>query len=141
MIAVDVRPATESDMSFIKNSYLLRMRNAPQYKMVTNDVFFLHFNKAVETLCKDNILVACNKDDSTQIFGYIIYGTVTEAELDAVHFFYVKSTYRKLGVARALIKAIPQPVIYTNHTIEGKIVLTKVIKSKAFYNPFLGDSK
>ena len=98
---------------------------------ITKDQFFKKYHKVIEIIldCPSvNINVACLKEDPDVILGYSVTDTIHNEP--TLHYVFVKSAWRKMGLAKELI---PKDIIRCTH-------LTKVgraIKPKEWtYSPF-----
>lgn len=78
---------------------------------------------------KTTVKIACLKEDPTVILGYSILSN----DYQSVIWVFVKSIWRKRGIARSLVPAHPAQV--THLTALGKSLLTK-FKSPPIFNPF-----
>ena len=85
---------------------------------MTNDTYYNLFKEVVgKALQTSNIIIVCNPDDSSQVYGYLCYKY--EDDIPVIQYVYVKFTYRKLGIARDLIKSViptikSSPVVVTH---------------------------
>lgn len=134
---VRLRPATETDVPFLFNSWLRCYRHSHNTRGCENPVFFAQQHKLLEGLCKRaSITIACNQADIAQIYGYICHEQI-EGVL-VVHFVYVKEIYRKFGVAGILAQSAgfdkDAPVFYTHRTYSAEGLERKF---KMVYNPYL----
>lgn len=137
---IRLRPATESDVPFIFNSWLKCYRHSNNTRGCENPVYFAQHHILLEGLCKrSTILIACNENDISQIYGYVC-SEMVEGVL-VVHFIYVKEMFRKFGVANILAAAIgferEAPVFYTHRTFSSEGLEKKF---KIVYNPYLAYS-
>jgi GNAT superfamily N-acetyltransferase len=99
---VTFRPFSASDHNFIMNSWLKSWRNGPP-RQLPNEQYYREQTFVVQQiLANSRVVVACNPEDETQIFGYIVAQDSPAARF--VHYLYVKQPYRRLGIARALVK-------------------------------------
>lgn len=99
-----MRDAGQADVAFIFNSWLKSNRGSALVQGVSNPVYFAQHHLLIEGLVKTcQVKVACNADDTSQIYGYIVSERVDNAPV--VHYCYVKEPYRKLGLGRALFEA------------------------------------
>lgn len=134
---VRLRPATEGDVPFIFNSWLRCYRHSQNTRGCENPVYFAQHHKLLEGLCKQSeVIIACNVEDVTQIYGYIAHEKVED--VDVVHFLYIKEIYRKFGVANMLLDAVKitksTPVFYTHRTFISESLEKKFTM---IYNPYL----
>lgn len=134
---IRLRPATDSDVNFIFNSWLKCYRHSYNTRGCENPVYFAQHHKLLEGLCKRaTITIACNQNDIAQIYGYIAYERIEG--LLVVHFAYVKEPFRKFGVAALLAQSAgfkrEDPVLYTHRTYSSEGLEKKF---QMVYNPYL----
>lgn len=134
---VRLRPATESDVNFIFKSWLRCYRHSFNTRGCENPVFFAQHHKLIEGLCKKaSIVIACNHDDISQIYGFICSEMVDN--LPVIHFVYVKEMFRRMGVAALLAENAgfkrEAPVFYTHRTYSSEGLEKKFAM---VYNPYL----
>jgi GNAT superfamily N-acetyltransferase len=102
-----------------------------------NEIYFTAHHKLIEGVLRQcKVVVACSKDDDNQIFGW---GTAEEVDgVFVVHYLYVKSTYRKLGIAQLIFKALggdlARPYLYTHKSFYMQRLERK---HDAVYYPYL----
>jgi hypothetical protein len=134
---VRLRPATESDVPFIFNSWLRCYRHSLNTRGCENPVFFAQHHKVLEGICKQaEVIIACNVEDISQIYGYIAHEKTEDVSV--IHFIYVKEIYRKFGLSNILLEAIgvtkDTPFFYTHRTFVSESLEKKF---KMIYNPYL----
>lgn len=136
---VRLRPATDTDVPFIFNSWLKCYRHSPNTKGCENPVYFAQHHKVLEGLCKRAaITIACNQNDISQIYGYICNERIEN--ILCIHFLYVKEIYRKFGIAKILAESAgfkaDTPSFYTHRTFVSES-LEKKFERLLIYNPYL----
>lgn len=128
----DVRDAINADISFIMATFLRGLYYGDSwFSTIPKDVFMSNYKVLGENLIysdKTTVKVACLKDDSNVILGY----SILSADFQTVHFVFVKTAWRKKGIARSLVPA--HPVTVTHLTALGKKLMTKL--PTAIFNPF-----
>lgn len=134
---VRLRPATEVDVPFVFNSWLRCYRHSQNTRGCDNPVYFAQHHKVLEGLCKQaEIIIACNAEDISQIYGYVAHESVEDVPV--IHFIYVKEIYRKFGVAKILLEALSvnkeTPLFYTHRTFISEALEKRY---KMVYNPYL----
>ena len=93
---IAVRPAVEGDLPFIFSSWYKAHR--PHAKHVAIPEYTEGQNRLMRALAaRGEVVVAASADYPDEILGY------TVSEGDALHFVYVKSVYRGMGIARGLV--------------------------------------
>lgn len=91
-----VREAAAEDMPFVFSSWYNSYR--PHAKHVAIPEYSAGQNRLMRRLAfSGRVLVAASADYPDEILGYSI------SEGDALHFLYVKSVYRGMGIARGLV--------------------------------------
>jgi GNAT superfamily N-acetyltransferase len=134
---IALRLVTPQDMPFIYNSWLKSYtENNKDFKRMGQGVYFSNYKKVLSRILDDALIViACNPDDKEQVYGYV----VAEEHANVCHYIYVKYTFRKLGIARRLLKNIhPElsevPLACTFANKNYDLLRTKYLLT---YNPFL----
>jgi GNAT superfamily N-acetyltransferase len=101
--SIRFRDANQADVAFIFNSWLKSNRSSALVQGVSNPVYFAQHHLLIEGLVKTcKVIVAVNADDTSQIFGYIVYDVVEG--MPVIHYVYVKQPYRKLGLAALMLE-------------------------------------
>jgi len=104
-LPIALRQAHQGDVPFIFNSWLKSYRNSKFSKNIPTSVYFSEHHKVLEEIAlNDQIYVACNTEDESQIFGY-----VAATEIDGIfllHYVYVKQPYRKIGLAKFMVESV-----------------------------------
>jgi GNAT superfamily N-acetyltransferase len=132
-----LRLAEESDVGFIFNSWLKSYRSSYFAKPISNTIYFSEHHKVIEKLAKTSeILIACNQDDPSQIYGYACAERVDGVFV--IHYIYVKQTFRRMGVAKALLESFDHDysdaAVFTHNTsIADKLAA----KYNLVYHPYL----
>lgn len=106
-----LRQADESDLSFIYSSWLKSYKNTQKH--VDTDIYFKGQHKLIEKILNvSNVIIVCPEDDTETIIGYIVYRD------DKLHWIYVKSVYRNLGMARILLTVFEngKPQCYSHYS-------------------------
>jgi hypothetical protein len=127
----DVRDVVESDRNLILATFLRGLYYGDFFfNEIPKDIFMDNYKRVAEALIsKSTVKVACLKDDPNIILGYSILSN----DFSTVHWVYVKSVFRKKGIARSLVPA--HPVAVTHLSALGKILLPKL--KDTVFNPFL----
>jgi GNAT superfamily N-acetyltransferase len=131
-----LRAPNLDDANFIFNSWLKSYRNSAFAKPQCNTVYYSNYKAIVNNLLERGlVLVACNEEDESQVFGYIVYEDLPNDNLLA-HYIYVKHTYRKMGIAKRLISSVRKnnnPVLISHHS---KLLDTLNNDLRVIYDPF-----
>lgn len=136
-----LRALAADDLPFVFNSWLKSFRDAPAVQSIPNSIYFAGQHDRIDRILKSAGLaaaVACNPEDPTQIYGYIVAENATVGSV--VHWVYVKHPFRGHGVARGLFAAVvgagtgPVPFYYT-HRVKASDRLVR--ERAATFNPYL----
>lgn len=135
--SIRLRQANQEDVSFIFNSWLKSYRNSLFAKNIPNEIYFTNHHNLVENLLQNNkVIIACSKEDPSQIYGYICAGH-TDGIL-TLHYIYIKQTFRNMGIAKQLLSMFNHDSaiasVYTHHT---RIAEKLGPKYNMFYHPYL----
>ncbi len=127
-----IRPLVEADKKLILATFLRGLYYGDSwFSMIPKDIFMTNYSVIANALLSSpNVLVnvACLPDDPNVILGY----SIVSADYLTVHYVYVKSAWRKNGIAKALTPRHPN---YVSHlTALGKSLLHKL--PNATFNPF-----
>lgn len=126
-IPINFRTLETEDESFIYNSWLKSFRNSPLAKPLCNEVYFRNHKLIINNILqRSTTLLACNPEDSSQIYGYIVYEMLRGVPI--VHYVYTKYTYRKLGIAKQLFEATikSKPLLISHYTSNLKPHMDKL---------------
>ncbi len=95
-----IRKGAESDYGFVADSWVQTLRGASkEARAIPKELFFPHEHERIGLLLPTcDLRVAGPPEDEVTIYGFSVCGR------GVVHFTYVKSAFRKLGIARALLK-------------------------------------
>lgn len=130
---IAIRDFTPSDENFIYASWLRGMYYGESWlSLMKKDVFMATYHKVVETLINSpgvQIKVACLKDDPEVILGYAVLSRVAPV----LHWVFVKSSWRGIGIAKSLVPS--ETKIVTNVTKSGLAIMRKY--PGVSYNPLL----
>lgn len=136
-IDTHIRPAQETDIPFILNSWLKSFRMGTFNVNVANTIYFTEQHKLVEKILKrSTVLIACESNDVANIYGYIVFEKI-EGIL-TIHYMYIKHTFRGLGLSKVLLENAGHDKeaggLYTHNTRVGEKV---AIKANLVYHPYL----
>ena len=100
-ISVAFRPVASTDIPLITNSWLKFWVKSPLAFGVHTHVFYKSGEVYIQRLLKRaGAIIACDPVEPDQIFGYVA-GEYWENQT-ILHFLYVKMSFRKFGIGRAL---------------------------------------
>lgn len=97
---VNVREIKEDEINFVLSSFIKSNRFGLQTKYMLFDIYLnMHKPMLIDLCAADStkILVA---EYNGFIYGYIIYDDIR----NVIHYYYVKQSFRKLGIGGLLIK-------------------------------------
>jgi hypothetical protein len=101
-LPIRVRPAVEGDVPFIFSSWLKSYRASLFAKQIGNTVFFSEHHKVIEGILETStVLVLCDAEDVTNIYGYICAEKIDG--IFVLHYVYIKHPYRTFGLAKFLL--------------------------------------
>jgi GNAT superfamily N-acetyltransferase len=123
----------EQDENFILATWLRGLYyGCDWFGLIPKDVFMAAYHTVLTTLIRlpgVSIRMACLKDDPDTILGY----SVTGRNDSVLHWVFVKSAWRGLGLARDLVPDTVKSVTHLSRV--GRIVLRK--RPSLVFNPFL----
>lgn len=128
----DIRDGKESDKAFILATFLRGLYYGDSwFSLIPKDIFMDNYKHVAEALINRpdiNIKIACLKEDQDVILGY----SVISNNFDTIHWVYVKSVWRRKGIARSLL---PSRIEYASHLSSlGKTLMKKF--ENCIFNPF-----
>ena len=132
-----LRPMIEDDLPFLFNSWLKSYRFSHFGEKITTTIYFEDHHKIIDNILKKNqVIIACNPEDPSQLYGYIVAGR--EDSILVLHFVYVKHTFRNMGIGKTLLDAVGHSSdtasVYTHHT---RMADKLASKHNFVYHPYL----
>lgn len=138
-------PTSKKDFNFINNSWSRSYADSPGfgYRLdIDKYIYEKQMQKKIDKiLSRENIiiLIACNKQDQDQIFGYIVAEIIDG--FPVLHYVYIKNAYRNQRLATALMYTFhpnfkKTAFLFTNKSHAGSNIFNKVI---GIYDPFLAE--
>lgn len=116
-----IGPASPSELAFIAKSWKESLHDQPQHSSLPKSVFFSRYNPEVNgLLARSQVVVARDTDDPRFAYGFLAYET--KGDTFAGHYVYCKHSFRRQGVAKALLDAAIElagdfdRLVYTTHT-------------------------
>jgi len=100
-LAVKIRPYEAGDEAMLVHSWLESYHDVPTVAWAPRGTWLRIAHDRIEAALADpksTVLVACNPESPSQIFGWLC------GEGYCLHYVYVKLTYRGLGIARGLVE-------------------------------------
>jgi len=138
---IQLRLADVKDIPFLFSAWLKSYRVAKAVESIHNNIYYAEHHKVLEHILQHfQVLIASDKSDDSHIYGFAVGGKIEG--INTIHYVYVKQTFRRLGIASALLKhfEIPQPTpfFYTHETPVGKSMAKKL---NGIYHPYLINKK
>lgn len=128
----DIRDAAPSDVNFILATFLRGLYYGDFYfSEIPKDIFMRNYKEIAQGLIKSpkvTIKIACLKEDPDIILGY----SILSADYQAIVWVFVKSAWRRKGIAKALTPKHPKAVTHLSKL--GKELMTKI--PTAVFDPF-----
>lgn len=125
------REMKPEDLNFIYSTWLKGLRYGNEwFEFITKEAYYTFYHRIIELILqKPTILikVACLKDDPDVILGYAV------SEGSVLHWVFVKSAWRKIGLAKDLIPEFKSVSHITS--IAKSILITKFPNVE--FNPFI----
>lgn len=126
----EIRDGLPEDVNFILATFLRGLYYGDSwFSHIDKKIFMDNYKHVAQKILATSVVkVACLKEDPNIIVGY----SVLSADYEAVVWVFVKSAWRRQGVARSLVPA--HPLYVTHLTKLGLQLLPKL--SGALFNPF-----
>jgi len=136
-LPIALRPAHKEDVNFIFNAWLKSFRNSDFATPMANEIYFSNHHKTIEKILKYySVIIACNKDDPNQIYGFLCAGYTDS--VFTIHYAYVKHPFRKMGIAKELLKSFNYDPNYAAiYTHDSKIAKYLVKNHNIIYHPYI----
>lgn len=101
---VVLRALEDSEINFVYHSWLRSFRSdSTFYRTIPREIFFENHRKRLYRLLdRSHCIVANPRDHPDIIVAYIVWELPEEGNA-VIHYIYVKSDYRKMGLARLLV--------------------------------------
>lgn len=139
----ELRFMRETDIPFIMASFLKGIYYGnKQNQLVDKRIFMDNYKQLAQVLINQGaVIIACLKEDQDVILGY----SIVSRNAKIIHWVFVKSAWRKRGIARALVPPTPESIThYTQFNVgkpdeESADRAIKRLLSKfksCIYNPF-----
>lgn len=130
---ITVRDYVPADRNFILASWLRGLYyGSTWFSEIPKGIFMANYHNVLERILSHTatvIKIACLRDEPETILGYSVYRE--GAGICALDYVFVKSRWRRIGIARDLV---PVNMQYCTHLTK----LGKVLKPQGcVYNPFL----
>lgn len=127
----EIRETVQGDRTFIISTWLKGLRfGSDVFREIDSDSYFKNYQTIIKSLLDlptTTVKVACLSDDKDVILGY----SVLSKDEKKIHFVFVKGSWRKIGVGRALV---PTTVKLATHIT--KVGLSLIRKNGIVFDPF-----
>lgn len=135
--SVRLRVANEEDIPFIFSSWLKSYKNSLFACRLPNTIYYTEHHKLIERILKvSDVIVACNNDDPSQVYGWACASKVDG--IFCLHYLYVKHSFRNLGIGSILFNSYEHDSstagLYTQHT---RPMETFAPKHNLIYHPYI----
>lgn len=128
---ISYRDLMPADLNFIYSTWLKGLRYGNDwFSFITKEAYFTFYHRIIELILeKPNVIikVACLKEDPDVILGYSV------SEGLVLHWVFVKSAWRKIGIAKDLV---PEFKSVSHITAIAKSILITKFPTVEF-NPFI----
>lgn len=128
----DIRDVQPDDKNFILATFLRGLYYGDSwFSLMPKSVFMDNYKNIAELFYNSpnyTIKVACLREDPGVILGY----SILSADYQTIHWCFVKSAWRKRGIAKALLPQFPTAI--THLSTLGKTLMNKF--PNTIFNPF-----
>lgn len=126
----EIRDYRPSDKAFVMSTFLRGLYYGDSwFSGIPKDIFMENYHAIAEVLLTKSLMkIACLCEDPDVILGY----SMLSKDMSIIHFVFVKSAFRKQGIARSLIPKHPDSVSHLTQL--GRSVLHKI--PNCVFNPF-----
>ena len=132
---IKIREADARDLNFILATWLRSFKSSsPFTKRIKNKIYYQFHHELIRKLLQTaKVLVAADGVDDSVIYGWLVVDELERNDAIVgkwaiVHYTYVKSAFRGLGIAHDLWKAAalhPDITLFTHWTYECEKLLEK----------------
>lgn len=141
-LPIIIRDLEARDLNFCIKSWLRTHRSAAATRGVPSEIFYdAHKAKILASIRNGaEIIIAANAEEPDQILGFCCFLPRVIDQRLVLHYIYVKSMYRKLGIGHGLIA---EAVDRCDHDGEKPIIATHLSRDfwgfmpDITYNPYL----
>jgi hypothetical protein len=127
-VNITFRTIQPDDINFIKSTWFQSFKSYnKQAAVLFDDPYNFIIHKLIE---KSKIIIACPSDSTELILGYVCYDLYKN--IPVVHYLYVKTIYRRMGVAHSLIRLIWDEKNMIVYTFKAEKLVNKM---NAVYKP------
>jgi hypothetical protein len=126
-----IRDYAQTDKAFVMSTFLRGLYYGESwFSEIPKSIFMNNYKHVAEKIVEKSIItIACLPDDPDVILGY----SILSQDLQVIHWVYVKSIWRRKGIAKNICPKHPTTV--THLTQLGKTLMKEKLKTATF-NPF-----
>lgn len=105
-----------------------------QAKHIKRDLFFAEHHKVLDSIFARNphVRLAVLPDDPSVVLGWSVVERADDT--DVVHYVYVKPSFRRYGIAKALLSDVQIPFVFTHSTYGLRDLHPRLEKCE--FNPY-----
>lgn len=132
---IQIRVMKDEDLNFVISSWLKSYRYSTDIQRVRDSEYYDTYQTLVKSMIKrSDVYVACLREDEDVLVGYL---AIERKDFDIIHYVFVKDLWRKIGVAKYLLRAA-EPRSGTKFTHWTSPIESISNKYEHFiFNPFL----
>lgn len=136
---IQTRSYMEEDRNFILATWLRGAYYGDSwFSLIPKNIFMEQYHKVLENFLLRagvNIQVACLKEDPEVILGYSVSRNIKngEADISILDWVFVKSAWRKIGIAKMLM---PNRINTVTHLTKAGLSIMKQKLPDTIFNPF-----
>lgn len=132
-----IRPASALDIPFIYSSWLKSFKHDSALgKSMRSSVYFEQYRSVIDLLLEDSqTFVAHLPDEPNVIIGYIVFESYEMNPTAAIHYAFVKESFRRMGILTSLLNCIDssKSLQYTHKT--NTFIKILGLRNSLIYNP------
>jgi GNAT superfamily N-acetyltransferase len=137
---VQLRPAFASEAPFVFRNWL-DSYFPEQRTRLKKTVFYEGHHRLIEKLlARSRVLVACNAQDSGQLYGFAVGESFGEPlpSVFALHYVYVKQPFRRMGIGSRLVREMSGEAETLLHSHETETGRAFGVALRSVFNPYAG---
>ena len=129
---IELRPLGDAEKNFVINSWLRSLRaHSSHFAAVPAEIYYeAHAQSIKNCIAENNCLVATPRNEPEIIIGYLVWED-RGPKYVVLHYCYVKSNFRKMGLASILVDMVAQGrTCYVTH------YTNKILLKDLRFNPY-----
>ena len=127
-----IRDYRDDDLDFVRSTFLKGLYHGDSwFSLIPRSIFMKNYFPVINAMIKspnNQIKIACLKDSDDVILGF----SMMSKNFEILHWVFVKAAWRKQGIGRSLLPALPKTVSHLNKL--GLILYKKF--PDCIFNPF-----